>query len=271
MKKTRSLLAVGCVALTLMAASSCTSRKDFVYLNDMRPGMFYPADFRHEAVIHCDDRLAVTVTCRNPELAIPFNMSGGNFTVSANGTVSGTTSTSTAGSAANRGYRVDVSGNIDFPLLGKIHVEGLTLDAAKNLITKKIVEGNYIKEPLVNIEFTNFKYTVLGAVGSPGTYTVDGDRISLIDAIAKAGDLSNKSRLDRIIVVREEGSDRKEYVHDIRTREIFDSPAYYLQQNDIVYVEPKYNKKDKEDRGWQISTFVVSIASLATSLIWALK
>lgn len=270
MKILRSLLVAASTVVLLAVASSCTSRDEFVYLNDMRPGMFYPADFKHEAVIHCDDRLAIAVTCKNPELALPFNLPGGNFSVGADGTVTSSTTT-TETTSGNKGYRVDVSGNIDFPLLGKLHVEGMTLNAAKELITQKIIEGNYIKQPLVTIEFLNFKYTVLGAVGNAGTYTVTGDRISLIDAIARAGDLNSKARLDRIVVIREDGGDRKEYVHDIRTKDIFDSPAYYLQQNDIVYVEPKYNKKDRADKGWQISSLIISLAGLACSAIWAFK
>lgn len=139
------------------------------------------------------------------------------------------------------------------------------------LIKKQIQEGNYIKDPLVTIEFLNFKYTILGAVERTGTFSVEGDRITLIDAIAKAGDLTPKARIDRVTVIREQNGERRMYTHDLRDMEIFESPAYYLQQNDIVYVEPKYKKKDKEDRGWQYASFFVSIASLVTSIFWVLK
>ena len=170
-----------------------------------------------------------------------------------------------------KGYRVDVDGNIDFPILGKLNIEGMTVGQATKFIRDKIIEGNYIKEPLVSIEFLNFKYTILGAVGHTGTFNVEGDRITLIEAIAKAGDLSTKARIDRVTVIREEGGERKMYTHDLRKREIFDSPAFYLRQNDIVYVEPKYRKKDTEDRSWQITTFLVSLGGLITSILWAIK
>ena len=134
-----------------------------------------------------------------------------------------------------------------------------------------ISEGGYIKDPLVSIEFLNFKYTVLGAVNGKGTYTVDGDRITIIEAIAKAGDLSNNARLDRVAVIRTVGGKQEIFYNDIRTADIFMSPTYYLQQNDIVYVEPKYKDKSGEDRAWQISSFVISLASLFSSLIWALS
>ena len=147
-----------------------------------------------------------------------------------------------------KGYRVDVDGNIDFPILGKLHVEGLKVSEVTNLIRERIIAGNYIKDPIVSLEFLNFKYTVLGAVANNGTFTVDGDRITLIDAIARAGDLNAKARIDRVAVIREIGGERKMFMHDLRSMDIFESPCYYLQQNDIVYVEPKYRKKDNEDR-----------------------
>lgn len=247
--------------------TSCASRKNFVYLQDMKPGLTYLVDQKYEAVIHRDDRLDITVSCKNPELALPFNVQSGSFSVAPDGSVS----QATGSLERSKGYRVDVDGYIDFPILGKLRVEGMTVGQVTDLIRRKIIEGSYIKEPLVQIEFLNFKYTVLGAVGSPGTYTVTGDRVTLIDAIAKAGDLSSKARLDKVEVIREENGNRRMYTHDLRDRAVFDSPAYYLQQNDIVYVEPKYRKKDTEDRTWQYATFAVSIGTLVTSFLWATK
>lgn len=259
---------MSCMA-TLLLLSSCASRKNFVYLRDMYPGTSYPTTMKHEAVIHRDDRLSIVVTSKNPELAIPFNMQGGAFRLSSDGSV--TTSDAASTGVREKGYRVDVDGNIDFPILGKLYVEGMTVTQAKDLIKSKIQQGNYIKEPLVSIEFLNFKYTVLGAVANNGTYTVEGDRVTLLEAIAKAGDLSPKARIDRVKVIREEGGERKMYTHDLRDKTVFDSPAFYLQQNDIVYVEPKYRKKDNEDRGWQYASFLISIASIVTSVLWVLK
>ena len=124
---------------------------------------------------------------------------------------------------------------------------------------------------MVAVEFLNFKYTVLGAVGRNGTFTVNGDRITILEAIANAGDLTAKARIDRVKVIREVGNEKQMFIHDLRSTDIFQSPCFYLQQNDIVYVEPKYRKKDAEDRGWQIFTTVTSIASLVISLFWVLK
>lgn len=256
------LLAVGLLC-------SCSSRKSFVYLQDMRMGESYPFDTKHEAVIHRDDRLSITVSCKQAELALPFNIQAGSIRVSETGDV--TPSSSTTGSTQAQGYRVDVDGNIDFPILGKLHMEGLTVNKATELIKRRIIEGNYIKDPLVSIEFLNFKYTVLGAVGHNGTFTVNGDRITLLEAIANAGDVTPRARLDRVAVIREIGDERQIVLHDLRSRHLFNSPCFYLQQNDIVYVEPRYRTKDKEDRGWQIATILVSVASVICSALWVVK
>lgn len=252
------------LAAAIVFLASCSSPKKFVYLQDMEPGHGYPADLRHEAVVHADDRLDITVSSKNPELAIPFNANGGAFQVTASGTVS-------ESSASKRGYRVDVDGNIDFPILGKLHVEGLTVSEVTSMIRNRIIEGKYIKDPLVSLEFLNFRYSVLGAVGSTGTFTVEGDRITLLEAIAKAGDISPRGRVNHVTVIREEDGERVAYVHDLRSKDLFNSPCYYLQQNDIVYVEPKYRKQDREDRSWKYITGILSALTAVCSIVWAIR
>lgn len=252
--------------LAVLLLTSC-ARKRIVYLQDMEMGVRYPIDLKYEAVVHRDDRLSITVSCKNPELAIPFNIYGGTFKVGSDGNVTADASTR----VNEKGYRVDVDGNIDFPILGKLHVEGLKVGEVRDLIKNKIIEGEYMKDPLVAIEFLNFKYTVLGAVGRNGTFSVDGDRITLLEAIANAGDLSAKAKIDRVAVIREIDGERQMFMHDLRSKDLFESPCFYLQQNDIVYVEPKYRKKDNEDRGWQIGTTMLSIVTAVTSILWVTK
>lgn len=128
------------------------------------------------------------------------------------------------------GYRVDVDGNIDFPILGKIHVSGMTVNAAKQLIRDKIIAGNYISDPIVSIEFLNFKYTVLGAVGHNGTFTANGDRVTLIEAIANAGDLTAKAQTNRVAVIREVNGDRQMFMHDLTSKDIFESPCFIFSR-----------------------------------------
>lgn len=249
----------------LLALSSCVSSKDFVYLQDMQVGERYPFERKHEAVVHRDDRLSITVSCKQPELALPFNAQNAAVKVSSTGEISA------SADGTDKGYRVDVDGNIDFPMLGKINVEGRTLAEVTQLIKNGIIEGNFIKNPLVSVDFLNFKYTVLGAVGSNGTYTVRGDRVTLLEAIANAGDLATNARVDKVTVIREIGKERQIFVHDLRSSNIFNSPCFYLQQNDIVYVEPKYRKKERSERITQYITMTLSAIATACTVIWATK
>ena len=253
--------------LVVLLLSSCSSRK-IIYLQDMQMGHLYPIDSKYEAIVHRDDRLSITVSCKNPELALPFNIYGGTFQVGSDGNI---TTSETSARVNEKGYRVDIDGNIDFPILGKLHVEGLTVSQVTDLIKKKLIAGNYMKDPLVSLEFLNFKYTVLGAVGHTGTFSVDGDRSTLLESVAKAGDLTARAKVDRLAVIREIGGERQMFMHDLRSKDIFESPCFYLQQNDIVYVEPKYNKKDNEERGWQIGTTLLSVVTAVCSIIWATK
>lgn len=251
------------MAAAFLLLASCASPKKFVYLNDMEPGKQYPVNTETVTIVHENDRLDIKVSCRNPELAVPFNSQVGAYKMSIDGGVSA------AGvETVEPGYRVDADGNIVFPILGKIKVAGKSLKQVSDMIAGMISEGGYIRDPQVSIEFLNFKYTVLGAVIGKGTYTVDGDRITLLEAIAKAGDLSKEARLDRVAVIRTVNGKQEIYYNDIRTADIFMSPTYYLQQNDIVYVEPKH--KPRNENAWQTASFFVSLASLASTLIWAL-
>lgn len=255
--------------LVAVLLSSCSSNKKFVYLADMEIGEGYPFGTKHEAIVHREDRLSITVSCKNPELAIPFNVASGSVQVASDGNVNAVSSE--VAKYNEKGYRVDSEGNIDFPLLGLLHVEGKTVSEVTDMIKKKIQDGNYIKEPLVFIEFLNFKYTVIGAVGNNGIYSVNDDRITLLEAIAKAGDLTSAARVDRVAVIREIGGERKMFMHDLHSKDLFDSPCFYLQQNDIVYVEPKYKSRDASDVFLRYSSLVMSVVSVATTLYLILK
>ncbi|MBE6292371.1 MAG: polysaccharide export protein [Bacteroidales bacterium] len=246
----------------VMTLASCASRKEFVYLEDMKSGLYYPIDKKHDPIVHRDDRLSITVNSKNPELAIPFNVQGGSYQVNSDGTVA----TSSSSSQREKGYRVDINGNIEFPMLGVIHVEGMTLNEVTEVIRNRIIEGNYIKNPLVMVEIMNFKYTVMGAVRSPGTKRVEGDRVTILEAIASAGDLNTNAATDRVAVIREVGETRQIYHHDLSSRKLFESPCFYLQQNDIVYVEPKYKKRDTEDNIYRYSTWGISLSTSIISL-----
>lgn len=254
--------------LATLLFSSCATRKDLVYLRDMEELKEYPVFQKYEPVIHRDDRLSITVSCKNPELTLPFNIPGSsNYSIGLDGNI--TTSVPTGGSDnANKGYLVDVNGEIDFPILGKLKVEGRTRGQVTDLIKQRLIDEDLIKDPIVMVNFLNFKITVLGEVGSPNTYDITGDRITLLEAIAKAGDITDDGRVDRVAVIREYGNKRRIMFHDLRSKDVFNSPCYYLQQNDIVYVEPSAAKtRDNAQRTFSTFSMILSFVTTITSLV----
>jgi polysaccharide export outer membrane protein len=135
-------------------------------------------------------------------------------------------------------YLIDSEGNIDYPVLGKVKLLGLTVEEAKQLFKKKFSDGDLLKDPVVIIRIKNYKISVLGEVGSPGIYPVSGERITILEAIAAAGDLNIRGRRDNITVIRDFNGSKTFTRIDITNKEVFNSPVYFLTQNDIVYVEP---------------------------------
>lgn len=254
--------------LATLLFSSCATRKDLIYLRDMEELKEYPVFQKYEPVIHRDDRLSITVSCKNPELTLPFNIPGSsNYSVGLDGNI--TTSVPSSGADnASKGYLVDVNGEIDFPILGKLKVEGRTRGQVTELIKQRLIDEDLIKDPIVMVNFLNFKITVLGEVGGPGVYDIPGDRITLLEAIAKAGDVTDDGRVDRVAVIREYGNKRRIMFHDLRSKDVFNSPCYYLQQNDIVYVEPSANKtRDNAQRAFSTFSMILSFITTVTSLI----
>lgn len=260
MNRLRRIVSVCMTAAALLLLASCASPKKYVYLNDMEPGKQYPVNTETVTIVHENDLLDIKVSCRNPELAVPFNSQVGAYKMSVDGGVS-----AAGGETLEKGYRVDADGNIIFPILGKIKVSGKNLKQISDMIAGMITEGGYIRDPQVSIEFLNFKYTMLGAVGA-GTYSVDGDRITILEAIAKAGDLPNRARLDRIAVIRTVDGKQEIYYNDIRTADIFMSPTYYLQPNDIIYVEPRYKERSGLENAHWVTTTLTSLISFATMI-----
>ena len=245
---------VVCMAVFFTA---CTSTKKIIYLQDFVPLKQQEIEQKYEVIIHGDDLLAIMVNSRDPELALPFNMPMVSYQLGSN----------TGGQQRVLGYLVDTNGNIDFPILGEIHVEGLTRMQLTELIKNKLIEGDLIKDPIVTVQFLNFKISVMGEVGRPGSFTISGDRITLLEALSMAGDLTIYGRRDRVGVIRENNGKRTILFHDLRSADIFNSPCYYLQQNDIVYVEPNKAKSGQSSINQNNSIGVwVSVISLLTTI-----
>lgn len=222
-----------CVFLCLIAfLASCSAPKEVLYLQDIASIKEENIDKNYEVIIHKDDLLAILVNSKDPELALPFNMPVVTYQIGAQ----------TTAQQRLLGYLVDQNGDIDFPILGKIHVEGLTRMQVTELIKQKLMSEDLIKDPIVTVQFMNFKVSVMGEVTRPGTFDISGDRITLLEALSMAGDLTIYGRRDRVAVIREKDGKRRILYHDLRSSDIFQSPCYYLQQNDIVYVEPNKAK-----------------------------
>ena len=245
-----------CVAVVCTA---CTSTKNIVYLQDVVPLKQQKIEQIYEPIIHEDDLLAIMVNNREPELALPFNMPMVTFQLGSTGGV--------GSSGRVLGYLVDKNGDIDFPILGKIHATGLTRMQLTELIKEKLSEGDLLKDPIVTVQFLNFKVSVIGEVSRPGSFTIAGDRITLLEALSMAGDLTIYGKRDRVAVIRENNGKRTILFHDLRSADLFNSPCYYLQQNDIVYVEPNKARSGQSDINQNNSIGVwVSVISLLTTI-----
>ena len=209
--------------------TACKTPEKINYIQDVEPGVTQPIESRQSIIIQPKDMLSIIVSTKDPELAAMFNMS-----VQANRAGAPTATYNT--NQYLSGYVVDNNGDIDFPVLGKIHAAGLSRWALQEKITRELTERDLLKDMVVTIEFMNFKVSVLGEVKNPGTYSIEGDKVTVLEAIAMAGDLTIYGLRDEVYVIREENGERQNFKLDLRSKEIFNSPAYYLRQNDIIYV-----------------------------------
>lgn len=174
--------------------SACNSTKEVVYLQDVVPLKQQDIERKYEVFIHEDDLLSIMVNSKDPELALPFNMPLITYQIGSE----------SSGQQRVLGYLVDTNGDIDFPILGKLHVAGLSRLELRDLIKEKLISGDYIKDPVVTVQFLNYKVSVMGEVARPGSFTITGDRITLLEALSMAGDLTIYGRRDRVAVIREE-------------------------------------------------------------------
>ncbi|MDR2146374.1 MAG: polysaccharide export protein [Tannerella sp.] len=249
----------------LMVLASCVTPKDIIYFQDAGNYSTFRDIDTFNVYIHQNDNLAILVNSQATEAALPFNLPLANYYVGGE----------SYGQQRMLGYFVDPEGNIDFPVLGKLHVEGLTRVELRDMIKNKLIAEGLLKDPVVTVNFLNFKISVIGEVNRPGNYNITDERVTLLDAISLAGDLTIYGKRDRIAVLREENGRRTILYHDLQSTDIFQSPFYYLQQNDVVYVEPnkrriqQSNINQNNNVGIWIS--VVSALVTVTSLILTIR
>lgn len=249
------------VLLILLATVSCTNTKRAVYFSGQRNGSF-DAPAIPKLVIQNNDLLSISVSSLNPEASAIFNQPNNPPTATNNNTSTTTTAT---------GYLVDGEGNIQFPFLGAVKASGLSKDELKDKLTKAMVDKKLLVDPIITIRFLNFKVTVLGEVAHPNVITVPSERISLLEAIGLAGDLTIYAQRDNVLVIRDEDGKKVTHRLNLNSTELFNSPYYYLKSNDVVYVEPNKSKVASTGRANQWLPLVLSALSLGIIVVDRIK
>jgi polysaccharide export outer membrane protein len=250
-----SILAAVAVLLT-----SCSTPKNVAYIQNSDSIDYSKSEFLYDARIMPKDILTITISTVNPEASAPFNLI-------VRPTLTSVTSNIATSGGALQIYLVDNNGCIEFPVVGTLQVGGLTKSMCEKLIHDKIKRYmNADENPIVTVRMSNYKISVIGEVNRPGMFTVDNEKINIFEALAKAGDLSIYGVRDRVKLIRENAKGRKE-IHTVNLNDanIVNSPYYYLQQNDVVYVEPNSVKAKNSAIGTS-TTILISITSALVSL-----
>lgn len=252
------------VALTLISLlGSCATPKNISYFQDLQPGesellITEPVEIK----IKPKDKLSILVNSQDPRLTNLFNLPILSQQIGVDNNY--------AQSRGLSGYTVDKNGCIDFPVLGEIKVQDMTREDVGAYIKKELVTRDLIKDPVVTVEFMNLSISVMGEVNKPGRYNIDRDHLTVLDAISMAGDLTIFGKREKVLVLRQEQGKQRVYGVDLNSGEhIYTSPVYYLQQGDVVYVEPNDTRKRQSTvngNNVRSTSFWISIASLLTSI-----
>ncbi|MDE3743505.1 polysaccharide biosynthesis/export family protein [Maribacter polysaccharolyticus] len=233
------------VLTVLVHVTSCASRKEVVYFQDT--GNFETLVNNSEFVskFKVDDLVSIHVSSLNPEASAPFNL----FRGASQGGIQ----------AQQVDYLVDQAGEIDFPVIGKLKIEGLSPEELRTLLRERL--SDYLKDPIINIRLQNFTVTILGEVRSPGTYPVNGEQINILEALGLAGDLTVRGVRENVLVIRDFNGTKVYTRIDLTSKNMVKSPVFYLTQNDVVYVEPN-NSAIRSSSLNQNTSVAISIASL---------
>jgi len=264
MKKVFFLIAVVAVCLTF---GSCGSSKHIAYFQNADSISLAASKGLFDARIMPKDLLTITVSATDPKAAMPFNLSVSN-TLNSKGQLY-------SGSGSLQTYLVDNEGYINFPVVGQIYVGGLTKRECESRIREKILPYMASTEnPIVTVKMASFKVTVAGEVKSPGVFNVDQEKISVIEALARAGDLTIYGKRENVLLIREDATGEKS-IHRINLNDanIINSPYFYLQQNDYLYVEPNKVQAQNSAIGssvtiwFSVLSVVTSVASLVVNVL----
>lgn len=254
------------IAIVVMLGS-CASTKKVAYFQNVNEVSLAESKGLYDARIMPKDMLTITVSTTDPKAAIPFNLSISN-TLNSTGNLN-------TGGVTLQTYLVDNNGNINYPVIGMVNVSGMTVRQCEEFITAKIKPYMADTEkPVVTVRMSSFRISVMGEVNHPGTFSVSTEKISILEALAQAGDLSIYGKRDNVMLIREDATGEKSvHILNLNDANIINSPYYYLQQNDIVYVEPNKVKAQNASIG-QVTTLtmsavgvLVSVASLVVNIL----
>ena len=259
MKKILSILSLS-ILLTVML-SSCGSRQKIVYLQGAETEGSWNNETPYEARIQPDDRLSILVTCSELSLAVPFNLQRPQASMQEGG---GSYSSNFEDNE-NLYYRVDSRGNINFPTIGQLRVQGMTRSELSTYLQDYLREKGYIQDPIVNVAFTDAHFSVLGEVNSPGKKQMTREKVTLFEALAEAGDMTIYGERDKVRLLRE-AEGRQHYVTlNLKDPQIIASPYYYVRSGDVIYVEPSATRAANREVS-SLSNYAISVTSILLTL-----
>lgn len=256
------------VALTMvLMLGSCGSTKNVAYFQNADSISLAASKMLYEAKIMPKDELTITVITTDPKAAMPFNLAVSNAI--------GTSGQLSSSQGSLQGYLVDNNGNIEFPVVGTLHVGGLTKKQAEDLVKSKIDPYLSVSEkPIVTVRMASYHVSVIGEVTKPGIISVPQEKMSVLEALAQAGDLTIYGKRDNVLLIRQDAEGEKHtYRLNLNDANIINSPFYYLQQNDIIYVEPNKVKAQNSAIGSSTTLWfsavgtLISIASLIVNIL----
>lgn len=270
-KKTiRKFMAVAFILVASMWMSSCSTPKDVTYFQDAESLNNMAMQAEQQFRLKPEDKINIVVNSSNPMLAQQFTLTTTNSKNILGSSVAPKTTTGGSGNTQMIAYTVDEQGTIDFPVLGKISVGGKTRHEVAEYIQNRLIARELVSDPIVTVEYVNMGVNVLGEVNKAGHIDINKDHFTIIDALAYAGDMTITANRRNVLVTRQEEGANQVYQLDMTNmQEVLNSPAYYLQQNDLVYVSPN-NKRKREARAsgntFNTPAIWISIASLLTTI-----
>ncbi|MDE7386477.1 MAG: polysaccharide export protein [Muribaculaceae bacterium] len=263
-------IATGILAASLMLGS-CSTPKNVAYFPELETGSMVQAAQILEIKVKPEDKLSILVSTQDPALSLLFNLVQVQNRLGQTTSNTNSVGTETNSTGQTSLYTVDSAGDINFPVLGKLHIAGLTREQIAEKITADLMKEDLVKDPIVTVEFANTGVSIIGEVKSPGRYEFNRDHMTIIDAIAMAGDLKINGMRENILVMRNLGGGQQEAyrVNLLNAQELASSPVYYLQQDDVIYVEP--NDKAKRETTPNGNTpytpsFWITLGSFATTI-----